>query len=126
MNPKNWQEKRKLKRDLKYIGYKIRYNTFTWDNVIRVTDVYVNTQDPEKVLAYYEIHFTNGQPLVVSEFLETRTEEKKGVFYGTNIVSLTTSQPYFDKPCEVLQEIRQSRKDTVKAFFNFKRYTLKK
>ena len=122
MNKKEW----KRKRSLKYIAYNIGYHTFTWDMVTSISDVYININDPKKVKAYYSITLINGKDIKVDLELKTRYIETKKWFGRIEKLTETDAQKYFDTPCKELVNVEESRELTKKAFFKFKRITLKR
>ena len=126
MTKQNWQEKRKKKKELKYIGYTTGYHTFTWEYVNRISHIYISLVNVNKPLAKYFIYFTDGSHIKIDVNLPLITKTTKGIFWGTNETPVRTNKTYFDNNCDELVAIRASRNKAAKSFLNFKKHTLKK
>ncbi len=122
MNKEQWRRK----RELKYIGYSTGHATFTWDMVVGLSDVYISTQDPLEVYAFYNILLISGKTIVVSGGLDTRYALKKGWLGIAKKVPIEESRVFFDKPCTSLKNIVRGRALAKNAFYKFKKITLKR
>lgn len=119
-----WKKNRDKDNSLKYIGYNIGYQTFTWDTVVMISEVYISSYKGD-IEAFFEIEFINKSKIRIDKKLEPIMITKKSFFWGKTQVIETDAKKYVDRECKDIKEVYYLRERAKNAFYQFKRVTLK-
>lgn len=112
------KEQWRTKRTLPYIGCTLANNTFTWDSVECIGEIYII-----ELRAVFRVHFNSGEYIEYdypNYDLEPDYIEVKALFGLPKKVKIESPQHYFDRNCDKLKELQAIRKRAVKALFEYK------